>query len=99
MVRVNIARRPVTREAIAISTTELVASLRTCQDTGWLDCFIGNAEQEFRLCRSAIDATAKVAVHYLPRDCEVIAKCRRAPAGIPARLWQTVVKEARSRQH
>ncbi|MEO1133126.1 MAG: hypothetical protein AAFX40_10520 [Cyanobacteria bacterium J06639_1] len=87
---------PATRPAIAMGLP--VVSVRHSPQTGWSDWFVGNAEQEFRYCRSAIDATAKVAIHYLPSDCEAIAKLRRAPEGVPARLWQTLLKEVRSRQ-
>ncbi|MEO1134954.1 MAG: hypothetical protein AAFX40_19920 [Cyanobacteria bacterium J06639_1] len=78
--------------------TPLAWTTRRCPKTGWLDCFLGLAESQLHLRHSTMDATRKIAVHYLIADGRAILEMRRAPEGVPMALWQKVLSKVRSRQ-
>ncbi|MGY2717848.1 hypothetical protein ACVW01_002526 [Thermostichus sp. MS-CIW-19] len=65
-----------------------------CQERdGWLDVFLGEAEQHLQRRRSLLDATARVALHYLPEELVQIRSLPRPHERIPLELWQRLTQQ------
>ncbi|MFS8868065.1 hypothetical protein [Synechococcus sp. H65.1] len=75
------------------SLPSLSARIRCQERDGWLDVFLGEAEQHPQRRHSLLDATARVALHYLPED---LAQLRFLPCPherIPLQLWQHLTQQ------
>jgi hypothetical protein len=61
-------------------------------DSGWCDIYLGEAEKHPAARNSILDASCKLAVHYLGQDLEQIQQLSR-PKQIPLALWKKLMTQ------
>jgi len=67
--------------------------MRYQEQDGWLDVFFGEAEQHPQQRHSLLDATARVALHYLLEDLAQIRSLKCPHERIPLELWQRLTQQ------
>lgn len=67
--------------------------IRYQERDGWLDVFLGEAEQCNRRRRSLLDPAARVALHYMPEDLAQIRSLKCPHERIPLELWQRLTQQ------
>lgn len=67
--------------------------IRYQERDGWLDVFLGEAEQCNRRRRSLLDPAARVALHYMPEDLAQIQSLKCPHERIPPQLWQRLTQQ------
>jgi hypothetical protein len=63
------------------------------EQDGWLDVYLGEAEQHPQRRCSLLEATARVALHYLPEDLPQVRLLQCPHERIPLRLWQRLTQQ------